>query len=104
MNPFFIEFRDPLFGLIVFFALIFIITFFSYWWGRYKNKEDIKNLDIFLKQFRSPPSHNELKVLICKNEFSKNAWLLLADAYSKNGAYEKSIEINGCKEPALRSI
>lgn len=93
MNPFFIEFRDPLFGLIVFFALIFVITFFSYWWGRYKSKEDSKHLDKFLKQFRSPPSHNELKVLIGKDEFSKNSWLLLADAYSKNGDYEKSIEI-----------
>jgi len=93
MNLFFIGFRDPLFGLIVFFTLIFIITFLSYWWGKYKHKEDAKYLDKFLKQFQAPPSHDELKILINKNEISKKPWLLLADAYSINGNYEKSIEI-----------
>ncbi len=93
MNLFFIEFRDPLFGLIIFFTLVFIITFFSYWWGKYKAKESHKHLDKFLKQFNSPPTHNELKVLINKDEISDKPWLLLADAYSINGNYEKSIEI-----------
>ena len=93
MNTFFIEFRDPLFGIIVFFALIFVITFFSYWWGRYKSKEDSRHLDKFLRQFRSPPSQKELNALIGKGELPKKAWLLLAHAYSKNGDYEKSIEI-----------
>jgi len=93
MNLFFIEFRDPLFGLIVFFALIFVITFLSYWWGKYKNESDSKDLAKFLKQFQSPPSHDELQVLISKNEVSEKPWLLLADAYATNGNYEKSIEI-----------
>ena len=93
MHTFFIEFRDPLFGIIVFFALIFIIAFFSYWWGKYKTKENYKHLDKFLKQFNSLPSQNELKVLINKGGLSKKSWLLLAQSYIKNGDYEKSIEI-----------
>ena len=93
MDTFFIEFRDPLFGIIIFFVLIFVITFFSYWWGRYKSKEDYRHLDRFLKQFRSPPTQNELSVLISKGELSEKSWLLLAHSYSKNGNYEKSIEI-----------
>ena len=93
MNTFFIEFRDPLFGIIVFFALIFVITFFSYWYGRYRRKEDYRHLDKFLKQFRSPPSQKEIKVLISKGQLSEKSWLLLAHAYSKNGDFEKSIEI-----------
>ncbi len=93
MNTFFIEFRDPLFSIIIFFVLIFVITFFSYWWGRYKSKEDFKHLDRFLKQFRSLPSQNELKVLISSGELSEKSWLLLAQSYSKNGDYEKSIDI-----------
>ena len=52
MNLFFIEFRDPLFGLIVFFTLIFVITFVSYWWGKYKYREDSKYLDKFLKDLQ----------------------------------------------------
>ena len=93
MNSFFIEFRDPLFGIIVFFALIFIIAFFSYWWGRYKQKEDSKHLDRFLSQFRTLPSQSELKEMIRKGGLSEKSWLLLANAFYKNGEYEKAVEI-----------
>ncbi|MCK9472220.1 tetratricopeptide repeat protein [Sulfurimonas sp.] len=93
MNTFFLEFRDPLFGIIIFFVLIFVITFFSYWFAKLKKKEDYRHLDKFLKQFHSLPSQNELKVLITKGELSEKSWLLLASSYTKNGNYEKSIEI-----------
>jgi lipopolysaccharide assembly protein B len=93
MDNFFIEFRDPLFSIIIFFAIIFMITFLSYWWGRYKTKEDSKHLDKFLRQFRALPSKNELKILISSGELSHKAWLLLANSYVKNGDFEKGIEI-----------
>jgi len=93
MDMFFIEFRDPLFSVIVFFAIIFVITFFSYWWGRYKRTQDSRHLDKFLRQFRALPSKDELQVLISSGELSEKSWLLLANAYYKNGEYEKSIEI-----------
>ncbi|MEA2091064.1 MAG: tetratricopeptide repeat protein [Campylobacterota bacterium] len=93
MNLFFLEYRDPLFGIIIFFVLIFVITFFSYWWAKFRKKEDYRHLDKFLRQFRSLPSKSELKVLITKGELSEKSWLLLAHSYYKNGDYEKSIEI-----------
>jgi len=93
MNIFFLEFRDPLFSVIIFFALIFIITFLSYWWGRYRRREDYKHLDKFLKQFRTLPTKDELSGFISTGEMSQKSWLLLASSYSKNGDYEKSIEI-----------
>ncbi len=93
MDTFFLEFHDPLFGVIIFFVLIFVITFFSYWFAKFKKKEDYKHLDKFLKQFHSIPSQNELKVLITKGELSEKSWLLLANSYVKNGNYEKGIEI-----------
>jgi len=93
MNSFFIEFRDPLFGIIVFFVLVFIITFLSYWWARFKTKEDHKHLDKFLKSFRSLPTEDELNNLMSKGELHEHSWLLLAQSYFKSGDYEKSIEI-----------
>ncbi|QHG90330.1 hypothetical protein CVO_00120 [Sulfurimonas sp. CVO] len=93
MDTFFLEFHDPLFGVIIFFVLIFVITFFSYWFAKFKKKEDYKHLDKFLKQFHSLPSQNELKVLITKGELSEKSWLLLANSYVKSGNYEKGIEI-----------
>jgi len=93
VNTFFIEFHDPLFSIIIFFVLIFVITIVSYWFNRYKKKEDYKHLDKFLKQFNTLPSQNELKVLITRGELSEKSWLLLAHSYVKNGDFEKSIEI-----------
>jgi tetratricopeptide (TPR) repeat protein len=93
MDMFFIEFRDPLFSIIVFFAIIFIITFFSYWWGRYKRTQDSRHLDRFLRQFKTLPSKDELQILISNGELSEKSWLLLANSYYKNAEYEKSIEI-----------
>ena len=93
MNSLFIEFRDPLFGIIVFFVLIFVIAFLSYWWGTFKSKQDYRHLDKFLRQFRSLPSQSELKELMSKGELSEKAWLLLAHSYFKSGEYEKCIEI-----------
>ncbi|MBA1438026.1 MAG: hypothetical protein FAF05_03395 [Epsilonproteobacteria bacterium] len=93
MGTFFIEFRDPLFSIILFFAIIFVITFISYWWGRHRQKEDTKRIGKFLEQFHTQPSKNELKVLISNGGLSKKPWMLLANAYYKNGEFEKTIEI-----------
>jgi len=93
MDMFFIEVRDPLFSIIIFFAIIFIITFFSYWWNRYRRSQDSRHLDKFLKQFRALPSKDELKILISSGELSEKSWQLLANSYYKNGDYEKCIEI-----------
>lgn len=93
MDMFYIGFRDPLFSIIIFFTIIFVITFFSYWWNRYRRKEDSHHLERFLKQFRALPTQDELKIMISGGELSQKSWLLLAASYSKNGDYEKSIEI-----------
>lgn len=93
MNTFFIEFRDPLFGIIVFFALVFVITFFSYWWGRYKSKEDSKDVDKFLKQFQPKKLDDSLSAAVASSDLSSQIWIHLAGSYAQSGAYEKSIEI-----------
>ena len=73
--------------------MIFIITFLSYWWGRYRRREDYRDLDRFLKQFRTPPTGDEIKGLVSSGGLSQKSWLLLANSYSNSGDYEKSIEI-----------
>ena len=93
MNSLFIDFRDPLFSIIIFFSIVFVVAFASYWWNRYKHNEDSKYLDKFLKDFNSHPSKDDLRILISGGELSEKSWLLLAQSYSKTGDYEKSIEI-----------
>ena len=93
MNTFFIEFRDPLFGVIIFFILVFIITISSYWWTKYTNKEKVKSLDKFLQDLKQIPTTKEMHSLMSEGSLSEKSWMLLAGLYSKNGDFEKSIEI-----------
>ena len=93
MNTFFIEFRDPLFGVIIFFVLLFVITISSYWWTKYTSKETNKSLDRFLKDLKQLPSTQEMQSLVSRGDLSEKSWILLARLYSKNGDFEKSIDI-----------
>ncbi len=89
----FIEYKDPLFGIILFFALIFIITFFSYWWGRFKTKEDERSFSKFVKNFSTLPSESELAEMLRTANLAPKSLYLLANSYIHNGDYEKAIEI-----------
>ncbi len=93
MNALFIEFRDPLFGIIVFFALIFIIAFVSYWWGRLRSKEDHRYLERFLRSLKKPPSQEQLQREIGSSSVSQRSWLLIADTYVRNGDFEQAVDI-----------
>ncbi len=93
MNSLFIEFRDPLFGIIIFFSLVFVIALFSYWWGRFKRKEDSHYLSSFLDVFNSIPTEQELKKLMSTEAISDKSALIMAQTYYQNGDYEKCIEI-----------
>lgn len=93
MNGLFIEFRDPLFGIIVFFALIFIIAFVSYWWGRMRSKEDYRYLERFLRSFKKLPSQQQLHREIGSSAVSQKSWLLIAETYVQNGNFEQAVDI-----------
>ena len=93
MEGLFIEYKDPLFGIIIFFALVFIISFFSYWWGRFKTNEDEKSLDRFIKNFHSLPTEKDLDDILSSASLSLKSLYLLATSYIQKGDYEKSIEI-----------
>ena len=93
MEGLFIEYKDPLFGIILFFTLVFMITFFSYWWGRFKTQEDEKSLDRFMKNFHSLPTEKELDDILSSSALSPKSLYLLATSYFQKGDYEKSIEI-----------
>jgi len=93
VNNLFIEFRDPLFGIIIFFSLVFVIALVSYWWGRFKRKEESRYLNSFMNIFDSMPTEQELKKLINSKAISSKSALIMAQTYFQNGDYEKCIEI-----------
>ena len=93
MNSLFIEFRDPLFGIIIFFALIFVIALFSYWWNRFKQQEESRYLSNFMHIFETLPTQKELKGLMESKAISEKSALIMAQTHFHNGDYEKCIEI-----------
>lgn len=93
MNSFYIEFRDPLFGVILFFLLLFLISFLSYWGGRYKASKAHRSLESFLGKFDETGDPTPIASQIHNNSLNNESWLLLAQSFDLQGNFEKSVEI-----------
>lgn len=93
MDALFLEYRDPIFGIVIFFSIIFIIAFLNYWWGVFKNKEERYNIERFIKRFEVIANDTEYKKLLDEFSISSESLGLLAHSYSKSGEYEKAIGI-----------
>lgn len=93
MNSFFIEFHDPLFGIIIFFVLVFVISLAGYWRARVRKREDYRYLERFLRTMKRPPTQADIQEQLASGVVSENSWLLIAEHFVQNGDYEKAIEI-----------
>lgn len=82
-----------MFGIIILFAVIFVISFANYWWGVFKNKEEKESIEKFVKKFEIVSDEKEYKKLLQDSNIPIESMVLLADAYGKSGDYEKSINI-----------
>jgi lipopolysaccharide biosynthesis regulator YciM len=88
-----LDYRDPIYGVIILFALIFIISSVSYWWGIFKHKEDETSIKKFVNKFDQYDSFDDYKQLIQKKDLPTESAILMALTYEKSGEYEKAIEI-----------
>ncbi len=93
MDSFYIGYRDPLFGIIALFLLVFIISFANYWWGVYKDKNEEKSIKKFIKKFQINNEDDEYKIIFEDKNLTLDAIILLAKSYEKIGEFEKSIGI-----------
>ena len=91
MGSFFIEYRDPMFGLIILFSAIFVISFVNYWWGTYKTKEEKDGIEDFIKRFEIVSDEDEFKSLLKDKTIPVESLALLAHGYGKSGNFEKAI-------------
>ena len=93
MDNFFIAYRDPLFGIIILCAIVFVISFANYWWGVFKSKEEKQSIEKFVKKFEIVTDESEYKKLLEDATIPLESLALLAHAYGKSGDYEKAINI-----------
>ncbi len=82
-----------MFGIIILFSIVFIISFVNYWWGVFKSNEEKNSIEKFVKKFEIANNEEEYKKLLENSSIPVESLALLADAYGKGGDYEKAINI-----------
>ena len=94
LDIFFVEFRDPIFGLVVLVAAVLVIAVFSYAWGVFKSKDEKAEIAGFLKKFgKSQGLSDENKQLLINSGADTATMCFLAGTFSKSGYFEKAINV-----------
>lgn len=91
MESFFIEYRDPLFSLIILFLTILVVSICSYWFGVFKSRDKDSQINYFLNQFNNY-SDEEFSLLL--KEIQNDKLLIsFAKCFFKNGEHDRAIDI-----------
>ncbi len=89
-----LEYRDPLFGVIILFTLIFLISFFTYSYGIYKERLARKEYRKLYKRFELGKLKEEDYVHLYKTyNLPFDSILLLASTFLHKGDYNKAINV-----------
>ena len=86
-------YNDPLFSILVIIILVLIVAISSFVMGNIKEKKKRKTLNRFLKGFNTKESVLEIEEMPFEPTLIKPL-SLLAEAFSNQGEYQKSINLN----------
>lgn len=90
MDFFFVEYRDPMFGLLVLVALVLVVALLHYAWRTLSSKSQKKGLEGFIKKFDIADEHKDL---LRASSLSLENLHFLAGIFTKSGEFEKAIQI-----------
>lgn len=94
MDLFFIEYRDPIFGVIVLCSIVFCIAFSSYLWGIFSTRDRAKRLKRFIDKFSASTSLSpKHKQMLLDFDLDTPTLSLLANAFVKSGDFDKAISV-----------
>ena len=94
MDSLVLEYRDPLFGIIVFFALIFFISFITYSFSAYKERRARRDYRKLLRRFEIGKLKEEDYVHLYKTyNLPFDSIILLASTFVHKGNYNKAISV-----------
>ncbi len=93
MDIFYIEYRDPLFSVLILFGIIFAISFANYFWGIFKSNEEKQSIERFIKRFEIKKQKDAYKEILSSFKLSNQSLDILANSYVKSGDFEIAIEI-----------
>jgi len=100
-----INYRDPLFALLLIAGMVFVVALVSYWWGVYAKSRKSRRLQRFLRRFETHGVKRSLESMPYSPAITEPL-VLLAKAYEKSGEYNNAIEIGlylleHCQEEAV---
>ncbi len=94
MDSLVLEYRDPLFGIIIFFALIFFISFLTYSFSAYKERRARRDYRKLLRRFEIGKLKEEDYVHLYKTyNLPFDSIILLASTFVYKGNYNKAISV-----------
>ncbi|CAM2960963.1 tetratricopeptide repeat protein [Helicobacter burdigaliensis] len=88
-----IDYRDPLFGIIVFIFLVGIVSLIGYYWGYFISKRRNIALKKFMQNFDYVGFDEEAKEFLALSANPTSSILFMANMYQKSGNYEKAIRL-----------
>ena len=94
MDNIVLEYRDPLFGIIILFLFIFLVSFFTYSYSLYKERVARKDYRKLYKRFELGKLKEEDYVHLYKTyNLPFDSILLLANSFLHKGDYNKAISV-----------
>ncbi|WP_419769309.1 MAG: tetratricopeptide repeat protein [Candidatus Marinarcus sp.] len=94
MDGLVLEYRDPLFGIIIFFTLLFVISFLTYSFGLYKEKKSRAEYRKLLKRFElGNLKEDDYVHLYTTYNLPFDSIILLASTFLHKGDYNKAIGV-----------
>lgn len=94
MDGLVVEYRDPLFGIIIFFTLIFVISFLTYSFGLYKEKKSRAEYRKLLQRFElGNLKEDDYVHLYTTYNLPFDSIILLASTFLHKGEYNKAIGV-----------
>ncbi|MGB5791470.1 tetratricopeptide repeat protein, partial [Poseidonibacter sp.] len=94
MDNIVLEYRDPLFGLIILVSLVFIVSFITYYYGIYKERLARKDYRKLSRRFELGKLKEDDYVHLYKTyNLPFDSILLLASSFLHKGDYTKAINV-----------
>ncbi len=88
-----IDYRDPLYGIVLLVVIVIMIRISNYGARYFKKKDEDANIKKFIKAYENSPNSLDYKDMILKKDLPLESVMLMAMTYDKTGEYEKSIDI-----------
>ena len=94
MESFFIDYRDPIFGLIILIAVAFIVAFSSYVWAIFSKKDEETKLKNFISKFEDSNSLSQKHIDLLKSiNLDIDTFSALGLVFTKTGDFSRAINI-----------